>query len=105
MLDLGQAIVLGLLVVGLIALVKSLVFGPTHRDRLLAVLSLVVSFVAVVLIAASDFAHEQVVLDRPLDSLNFASQMVVVILLAGLASGLWQIGAKAVSKIGSSDSL
>lgn len=101
MFDIGSAVVLGLVVVGLVSLVKSLVYGTT-QDRVITVACLVVAFIAVMLVAASDFAREQVVLDRTLDSLNFWSQMVIVLLLAGTASGIWQ-GYKAVSRVGSTD--
>jgi hypothetical protein len=95
--DLGSAVVLGLVLIGLVQLVMS-VLDPTKR--LVALVSLAVAIVAVQLVAASDFASEQVVLDRPLNSMNFASQLVVSLLAAGIASGVWQIGAKAVSNIG-----
>ncbi len=98
-LDLGQAVVLGLVLIGLAQLALSLIKGPNDK-RIVAGVSLVISIIAVQLVAASDFASEQIVLDRPLNSMNFASQLVVSLLAAGIASGVWQIGAKAVSNIG-----
>lgn len=98
MFDIGSAVVLGLVLMGLVAMARALVLGP-NADRLKVVICLVVSVVAVLLVAASDFAHEQVVLDRALDTLNFWSQMVVALLLAGIASASWQ-GVKAVRSIG-----
>ena len=98
MFDIGSAIVLGLVLTGLISLVRNLAFGTMH-DRLVVICCLVVSIIAVLLVAASDFAHENVVLDRSLDTLNFWSQMVVALLLSGLASGIWQ-GFEAVKNVG-----
>lgn len=98
MFDLASAVVLGLVVLGLVSLVHSLILG-TNADRVKVVVCLAVSVVAVVLVAASDFAHEQVVLDRPLDSLNFASQLVVSLLIAGIASAAWQ-GYQTVKNVG-----
>lgn len=95
--DLGSAVVLGLVLIGLTQLVMS-VLNPTKR--LVAIVSLVVAIAAVQLVAASDFASTEIVLDRALNSMNFASQLVISLLAAGVASGVWQIGAKAVSNIG-----
>lgn len=103
MFDIGSAVVLGLVLMGLVALAKTLIDGP-GRDRIIVLVCFVVAFIAVMLVAASDFAHEQVVLDRTLDSLNFWSQLVIVVLLTGLASAAWQ-GIKAVSRVGSSPGL
>lgn len=97
--NLGSAIVLGLVIMGLVSMVHTLVYGP-NSDRVKVGACLGVSFLAVVLVAASDFAHQQIILDRPLDSMNFWSQMVIVFLAAGIASGVWQVGPKAISNIG-----
>lgn len=99
MFDLGSAVVLGLVVMGLVTMVHTLVYGP-GPDRVKVVSCLVVAFIAVQVVAASDFANEQVVLNRKLDSLNFWSQMVIVLLVAGVASAVWNIGVKAISNIG-----
>lgn len=98
MFDLTNAVILGLVLVGLIAIARTLLFG-TNRERVIVVACVIVSFITVMLVAASDFAHEQVVLNRPLDSMNFGSQLVIVVLLVGLASALWQ-GYKALSHVG-----
>lgn len=98
MFDLTSAVVLGLVVMGLIALAKTLVDGP-NRDRLIVGVCFIISFIAVQLIAASDFAEESVVLKRPLNSMNFWSQLVVILLVTGLATGIWK-GVKAVTNIG-----
>lgn len=104
MFDLGSAVVLGLVIVGLVSLVYSLIYGD-KAARVKAVVCLVVAIVAVSLVGASDFGHENVVLDRPLDTLNFASQMIVALLASGVASGVWQIGAKALSRVGATPGL
>jgi uncharacterized membrane protein len=98
MFDIGSAVILGLVLMGLIDVARTLVEGP-NKSRIQVAVVIVVCAVTVLLVAASDFAHEQVVLNRPLDSLNFASQMVIVVLLIGLASAAWK-GIKAVSNIG-----
>lgn len=98
MFDIGSAVVLGFVLTGLVTLVHSLVLGD-NPERIKVGICLVASVVTVVLVAASDFAKEQVVLDRPLASLNVASQLVVALLLSGIAAGIWQ-GLKAVSNVG-----
>lgn len=98
MFDIGSAIVLGLVLTGLVTLVHSLVVGDSG-ERLKVAICLVVSVITVLLVAASDFAKDQVVLDRPLSSLNFWSQLVIALLLAGIAAGIWQ-GLKAFSNVG-----
>lgn len=98
MLDIGSAVVLGLVLTGLVSLAKTVLEGPP-KDRRTVLVCLAVSIVTVQLVAASDFAGEQVVLDRPLNSMNFWSQLVVSLLLVGLASFAWQ-GVKAVRNVG-----
>lgn len=98
MFDLTSAVVLGLVLFGLVEAAKNLIWG-TNRERVIVASALAVSVITVVLVAASDFAHEQVVLDRSLDSLNFASQLVVALLLAGLAAAAFK-GVQAVRNIG-----
>lgn len=98
MFDIGSAVVLGLVLTGLVVLARSLIYGTT-TDRVVALVCLAVSVVAVQLVAASDFASEQVVLDRALNSMNFWSQLVVALLLSGIAATVWQ-GIKAVRNIG-----
>lgn len=101
MFDVASAVVLGLVLTGLVSLVRTVVQGPP-ADRLKVIICVAVSVVTVLLVAASDFAGDQVVLDRPLDSLNFWSQMVVALLLAGLASVSWQT-LRAVKNIGANN--
>lgn len=101
MLDLGSAAVVGLVVLGLVALARSLIYG-TNQDRVIAGVSLVVGIGAVLLVGASDFAHEQVLLDRPLDTLNGWSQVLLGVLVGGVASAGWQ-GVKAIRNVGEND--
>lgn len=98
MFDVGSAVILGLVAVGFVSLLKALVWGSTY-DRLVAIICVVAAVGAVLLVSASDFASEQVVLNRSLDSLNFGSQLIVALLLSGLASGTWQ-AYKSVRNIG-----
>ena len=100
MFDFGNAAVLGLVLVGLVSLAKSLVYGTTE-SRIVALTCLLIAFVGVQLVAASDFARQQVLLDVPLNAMNFWSQLVVALLASGIASGIWQ-GYIAVKNIGQS---
>jgi hypothetical protein len=79
--------------------VNTLVNGP-WASRKVAIIAIVVAVVGVQLVAASDFAETEIVLDRALNSMNFWSQLVISLLAAGIGSGVWQIGSKAVSNIG-----
>lgn len=103
MFDIGSAVVLGLVLTGLVTLAHTLIKGD-NDSKVAAGICLVVSIIAVQLVAASDFASEQVVLDRALNDLNFWSQLVVSLLLAGVAAGVWT-GFKAVSRVGSTPGL
>ena len=76
MFDFGNAAVLGLVLVGLVSLAKSLIYGTTE-SRIVALTCLLIAFVGVQLVAASDFARQQVLLDVPLNAMNFWSQLVV----------------------------
>lgn len=98
MFDLTSAAVVAFLLFGLVEAVKNLLWG-TNKERVIVAAAFVVSLVTIVLVAASDFAHEQVVLDRPLDSLNFASQLVIALLAMGLAAAAFK-GVQAVRNIG-----
>lgn len=102
--ELTGLVVVGAAILGLVTLARTLVEGPTNKDRLVAVLCLVIAVVAVVLVGASDFAEQEIVLDRPLNSLNGASQALLGILLAGTASAAWT-GLKALSLVGSARAL
>lgn len=97
-LDLASAAILAGVIVGLVTLANSIVFG-TAKQRVVGIVVVIISFVAVMLVAQSDFGHTQVVLSKPLDTMNFYSQLVVVVMLAGGASVLWE-GFKRVSDIG-----
>jgi hypothetical protein len=96
--DVGSAVILGLTLTGLVSLAYSLVTGTT-QDRVKAALCLVIGIGVTLLVGASDFASQQIVLDRSLASMNIWSQIVVGILLAGIASGVWQ-GYAAVKNVG-----
>jgi hypothetical protein len=96
--DLSSAVIVGLVVIGLVALARSLIYG-TMQDRVVAVVCLVLGVGTVWLVGASDFASEQVILNKPLDSMNFWSQLLVGILVGGIASAGWQ-GYKSVRNVG-----
>lgn len=96
--DLTSAAILAGVILGLVTLTNSIVFG-TSRERVIAAVVLVISLASVMLVAISDFGHSQVVFTRPLDTMSFPTQVVVAILLAGGASALWE-GFKTVRNIG-----
>ncbi len=94
--DFAHAGLLALLIFVLVAAVDKVVALPPAVKIPLA---FALGILVVVLVAASDFSHEQVVMNRPLDTLNGASQVVVGLLLGALATGIDQ-GLKAVRNIG-----
>lgn len=94
--DFGQASLLALLIFVAVAAVDQIVTLPSAVKIPLA---FALGILVVVLVAASDFGHEQVVMDRPLDSLNGASQVVVGLLLGAFATGIDQ-GLKAIRNVG-----
>lgn len=94
--DFAQAGLLALLIFVLVAALDHVVTLPPAVKIPLA---FVLGILVVVLVAASDFGHEQVVMDKPLDTLNGASQVVVGLLLGALATGIDQ-GLKAIKNVG-----
>lgn len=86
---LGGALVLGLVLTGVVKLVHDAVFGDTIA-RLKVAICVIVAVVVVLLISASDFASETVILKKSLASLNVWSQLVIALLVAGVASTIWQ---------------
>lgn len=103
MFDLASAAVLGLVLYGLVEAFKSLVWGTT-TDRIRVVGAFGLSLLTVMLVAWSDFSHEQVVLNRALDTLNFGSQVVIAILMMGLGVTAFK-GVKAVRNIGQNENV
>ena len=96
--ELTGLVVVGAAILGLVSIARTMVEG-TNRERVTAALCLVIAIGAVMLVGASDFAETEVVLDKPLNALNGASQVLLGVLLAGTASAAWQ-GLKAVRNIG-----
>lgn len=94
--DFGQAALLALLIFVLVAAIDHAVTLPSAVKIPLA---FVLGIVVVILVANSDFGHEQVVMDRPLDTLNGESQVIVGILLGAFATGI-DVAQKAVRNIG-----
>lgn len=98
MFDLTSAVVLAAVVMGLVFLLKTLLPDGVS-PKIVAVLCVVVGILAVLIVGASDFAHDQVVLNRPLDSLNLASQILVGFLVGGGAAASYKT-LSAISNIG-----
>jgi hypothetical protein len=96
--DFGQAAILTFVFLGLVAEAKSLVWGDT-KDRLTVVLLNVVAVVTVFLVATSAWADSQIIGGKTLGELGWSSELLVSIVLAGAASGLWQ-GFDTIKNIG-----
>ena len=93
--DFTNATVLLVAVYGVIELVKALYPGyqalPASKSKPVTVLIALVSAQAMIfLVAATVWAHEQVIGNHPLDKLNVASKILAGIMLAGAASGVSQ---------------
>lgn len=97
--DFGNATMLMAALAGLTQLAKTAWKG-TKEQRITVALVVVLSILAVFLLAASVWAHEQVLGGHPLDSLDFGSKLVVALFLSGAASALWE-GYSALKNIGS----
>lgn len=92
--DFGNAALLIATVFGVVELAKAILGGlggllstnQAIRSRATAVLALVVGEGSVFLVAATVWAHEQVIGGHPLDKLNVASKVVVGLFVAGTAA-------------------
>jgi malonyl CoA-acyl carrier protein transacylase len=87
--DFGQAAILTFVFLGLISEAKSLVWG-TNKERITVGLVNVVAVITVFLVATSAWADSQIIGDKNLGALGWSSELLVAIVLAGSASGLWQ---------------
>jgi hypothetical protein len=96
--DLSNALLPGILVFALIAGISQAV-GDKLSSAVKVPLAFALGVLAVVAVAASDFGHTQIVADKPLDTLNLVSQVLVGVLV-GAASVAIDQGFKAVRNIG-----
>lgn len=87
--DFGQAAILVVIFLGLIAEAKALVWGDT-KQRITVGLVNVVAVVTVFLVAETVWGDTQVVGGQKLGLLDWASKLLVAIVLGGGASGLWE---------------
>lgn len=85
---LAGAVVLGLLVTGLVKLANDLIEGDAKTRRRAGV-CIGIGQLGTQLVAHSDFAAGEKVLGRTLDTMNLGSQVVVGVLVAGLAVAAW----------------
>lgn len=96
--DLSQALLPGILVFAIVAAIDQAT-GRTLASAIKVPLAFVLGVAFVALVAQSDFGHEQLVQDLPLDQLNFASQAIVG-LLVGAAAVAFDQTIKAVKNVG-----
>lgn len=96
--DFGQAAILTFVFLGLVSEAKSLVWG-TNKERITIGIVNVVAIIVVFLVAESAWGEFQVIGDQKLGLLDWASKLLVAIVLAGSASGLWQ-GFTAIKNVG-----
>jgi hypothetical protein len=96
--DFGQAAILTFVFLGLISEAKSLVWG-TNKERITVGLVNVVAIITVYLVATSAWADSQIIGGKNLGALGWSSELLVAVVLAGSASGLWQALTK-VANIG-----
>lgn len=85
----ANAALLIAMVFGLTALVKKLIYG-TQAERVVIGVVFGVALVCVFLMRQSVWAKEQVIGDHPLDKLDWASCLVIVVFLAGVAAAGWE---------------
>src|SRR5215471_14246100 len=98
--DLANAALLIAAVYGIIELAKALL--PTRwvaDGRVVVLLVLGVSFAATFLVAATTWAHTQVIGGQPLDLMSTADKVLVAVFVAGAAS-LANRGLGAITNIG-----
>jgi len=86
-------------VYGVTELVKSLLGKWGTDSRVVVAIAIVVSFAATFVIAATTWAHTQVIGDTPLDVMSVADKVLVSVFVAG-AAALTNRGIGAVRDIG-----
>jgi hypothetical protein len=87
--DFGQAALLVFVLLGVIAEVKSLVWGSNKERITIAIVN--ASAIAVVfLVAETKWGDTQIIGGQNLGLLDWASKLLIAIVLGGGASGLWQ---------------
>ena len=87
--DFGNAALLIFIFVGLISEAKALAWG-TNKERITVGIVNVVGIAAVFLVAESVWGTEQIIGGQQLGLLDWASRILVGVVLGGGASGLWQ---------------
>lgn len=87
--DFGQAALLVVIFLGLVAEAKDLVWGTT-KQRITILLVNIVGVAAVFLVAESAWGNEQIIGGQQLEHLDWASRILIGVVLGGGASGLWQ---------------
>ena len=87
--DFGQAAILITVVVGLVALAKALVWGDT-KQRITTGIVIVASLLTTFLVAESAWGNTQIIGGEALGNLDWASKVLIGVLLAGGGSTLWE---------------
>lgn len=96
--DIGNAVLLGAMVLGLVALMKKLIYG-TKEERIVVGVVFIAALISVFLLRQSVWASEQIVDGHKLSELDAWSCVVVVVMIASLASSGWE-GLTALKNIG-----
>ena len=87
--DLSQALLPGVLVFAIIAAIDQAT-GQTLKSALKVPLAFILGIAFVFAVSLSDFGHEQLVQDKPLDVLNGWSLLIVGLLVGAVAVGIDQ---------------
>ncbi len=87
--DFGNAALLIFVLLGLVAELKSLVWG-TNKERATIGIVNAAAIVTVFLVAESAWGNEQIIGGQQLGLLGWASRLLVAVVIGGGASGLWQ---------------
>lgn len=95
--DFTNAIMLTAAIFGIVTLVK--VITRITDPRVVCVIVILASFASVFLLAATVWAHTQVVGGKGLDDLDFWSKVAVSLFLAGTETALF-LGLDAVKNVG-----
>lgn len=87
--DTGQAVLLGIVLLGLIQEVKTLVWG-SNKDRATVAIVNGCALAATFLVAETVWGNEQIIGGQQLGLLDWASKLVVALVLGGVAAGGWE---------------
>lgn len=87
--DFGQAALLVFVFVGLVAEAKALVWG-SNKQRITVAIVNAVAIASVFLVAETVWGNDQIIGGQQLGLLDWASKLLIAVILGGGASGLWE---------------